>query len=148
MSTEEKFRSVENQVELIIRKRLKKLECPYCGKDSQVELLCCEMLAKAINTVLDNRQSERLGNLRIQALEDRIKAAERGEEGYFNCPFCDKQTRIADGEKFCCRKFYDTLQAIAQRLEMDRNTRKFEAILEGIEKSSREAGDKPLVTLH
>jgi uncharacterized Zn-finger protein len=152
MDTEQKLKSVEDQVELLIRRQVNSIKCPYCDGRAAVQdgkPLCCERLARAVDEVLAKRHAVQIGEAKIQIVEERIRELEAtGESKEFKCPYCDALTKIADGEKFCCKTFYMAWQVVAERLKQEKETRLFNEIAERLYKGIQESGSNPLVSLN
>ena len=148
MSTDEKLKSVRDQVILMDRHQLRLFECPYCDHTTdmlETRCYCCAKAMKAIEGVLDQIEAEELGAMKISIVASKIIEAESrtsAQSDDFMCPYCGKETRIKDGEKYCCKLFHMAVNAIADRRKMERETAKVEKILEKVYK------EKPLVTIN
>lgn len=61
MSGEEMMASVEHQVRFCHATKQRHVDCPYCGHRNEIgaESLCCQMLASAVEAVLDVMDDER-----------------------------------------------------------------------------------------
>lgn len=62
MTPEEQMQFVENQVEFCQQTDCEMIRCPYCGYRnvmSESQTMCCELLAKAIDAVLDRQETKR-----------------------------------------------------------------------------------------
>lgn len=148
MTTEEKRKSVEDQVVLITRGNISKLHCPYCGETREAsEPCCCPALQNVLEKVAEEQRRVEIGAAKISIIEERIREAESRtpvESDRFGCPYCGVETRIADGEKYCCKLFYMAVQAVAGRREMERDTARVAKIMEAVYKER----SLPLVTLN
>jgi hypothetical protein len=149
VTEEQHLKSVDAQLVLLERKQTNTLLCPWCDKSSKLgERICCEAMANAFNRLLDRREDDRVAAYRItlveQQIADAIERAKRGEESQsFLCPYCLEETRIKDGERYCCEKFRNTVQAIVERRKI---MREVETVKKVAEKVAQEAA-RPIVTL-